>query len=163
MNGEALPLRARRIHIAGSADPETDSARLTAIDAMVQHSTWQLLEGGASFVSAIGREPRSKAGVPLVFYWASLEEIVRWARAHEDLARERQPLVKIVATEKARGEIPPERGVLWAELLERSLVAFESLPPGWGSAALVRTRQANYGNVLPPRRATRHRLALRRE
>jgi len=142
------PLRARRVHIAGSCGPTAPREQLEAVHRIVCRTTALMLDAGATFVSAIGPEPRRYDGVSTVFYWDCLEEVARWASEHRDEAHDRAPVAKVIATERAVATIPQDRAGLWQDLLASNVIAFESLPPGWRSAALVRIRQARYGNLM---------------
>ncbi len=145
---DARPLRSRRVHIAGSASGSCSATLLRHAHELVRCVVPKILGGGGRLVSFVGKEDKSKDGLPLVFYWTLLDRVAAWTERHGAPDRDAPPLVTIVTSEKARSEIPPERRALWDALLSRRVVHAEALPPGWRSGALVRIRQVKYANVL---------------
>ena len=101
----------------------------------------------------MGREPRADDGnesLPsLVFDWTALAAAAsvlcngaaRWPRAAG-------LQVVVVASEKAEAEIPEGRRALWSQLLANGSVQLESIMSGSRAAALIRQRQAAFGDVL---------------
>lgn len=141
------PLRVRRVHFAGSASRDADATLLRYTHEIVMRSVHGLLDSGGRLVTFVGREDRSRDGLPTVFYWTVLESVARWLEGQGDVTQ-RIPLAIVVTSEKARSEIPQTRRALWDSLLARGVVHQEAIPPGWRSGALIRQRQAKYGNLL---------------
>lgn len=112
-----------------------------------------MLEQGGGLVLAVGREPRAidgdKSSASLLFDWSAIaaaaevlrDGLTRWP------ASAGAPIV-VVASEKAEAEIPAERQALWRQLLDTGMVRLESILPGSRAAALIRERQAQFGDVL---------------
>lgn len=146
-------LSGRRLQIAGSASKSTDAATIRYAHRLVDHIVRRVLKAGAGLVLAAGREPRVIEGdnttPSLLFDWTALESAVgllkegtaRWP------ASAGAPIV-IVSSEKAEMEIPVERRALWKQLLETRMVRLESILPGSRAAALIRERQAEFGEAL---------------
>lgn len=146
-------LRGRRVHIAGSASKKTDPALVRYGHQLVRNVVELVLERGGGIVAAVGREPRAVDGdesLPsLIFDWTVLETaaaIVRERRATWPPSSG-SPVV-VVTSEKAESEIPEGRQGLWRELCQSGVVRLESILPGSRAAALIRERQAEFGDVL---------------
>jgi hypothetical protein len=153
MATDSVNLAGRRIQIAGSANKATDVNVIRYGHRLVSQVVRGVLVAGGGLVLAVGREPRADDGdesLPsLVFDWTALEAVAsvlrdgaaRWPRAAG------LPVV-VVASEKADAEIPQGRRALWNELLASGSVQLESIMPGSRAAALIRQRQAAFGEVL---------------
>lgn len=146
-------LKGRRVHIAGSASGKTDPERVRYAHGLLSMVVRGVLERGGGIVSAVGREPRvdeADATLPsLVFDWTVLETCAAVLRSGPISwpASAGCPLV-VVASEKAENEIPESRRALWKELRESGAVRVDFILPGSRAAALIRQRQAAYGDVL---------------
>lgn len=146
-------LRGRRIHIAGSASKSTGADVVRYAHRVVENVVRGVLERGGGVVTAVGREPRAADGdatLPsLVFDWTVLETAAEVIRAGTlSWPTSGGCPVVVVASEKAEAEIPEERRALWRELREGGAVRLESILPGSRAAALIRERQAEFGDVL---------------
>ena len=149
----SMRLAGRRVQIAGSANKATNTETIRYGHRLVAQVVRSVLVEGGGLVLAVGREPRAGEGVEslpsLVFNWTALEAAAsvlrngtaRWPRTAG------LPVV-VVASEKAEAEIPDGRRVLWNELLTNGSVQLESIMPGSRAAALIRQRQAAFGDVL---------------
>ena len=153
MATDSAKLAGIRIQIAGSANKATNAEVIRYGHRLVAQVVRGVLVGGGGLVLAVGREPRandSDESLPsLVFDWTALEAAAavlcdgaaRWPRAAG------LPVV-VVTSEKAEAEIPKGRRALWNELLGSGSVQLESIMPGSRAAALIRQRQAAFGEVL---------------
>ena len=146
-------LAGRRIQIAGSASRTTDIEIIRYAHRLVSQVVRGILTNGGGLVLAVGREPRTiddDASSPsILFDWTALETA---ASALRDGAAcwptsSGTPIV-VVTSEKAETEVPEERRPLWRELLERGMMRVESILPGSRAAALIRHRQAQFGEML---------------
>lgn len=143
-------LAGRRIHVAGSSRAETPADRIRYAHDLVRLLVRTVLADGGGLVIGVGKEPPA-AGAPdgpsVVFDWTALEEVAACARngtcAWPAVAG---PPVVVAISEKAESEIPPGRRGLWEALLEARLVRVESIMAGARSAALIRQRQAEFGD-----------------
>jgi hypothetical protein len=94
------------------------------------------------------REPEVAGSPALIFDWTVLETVDLVARQGKLPWPHTRPPIVVVTSEKAAGEIPEHRRVLWERLLKSGLVRVEYIKPGARSGALLRERQAQFGNVL---------------
>lgn len=144
-------LAGRRVHIAGSAEPGVDGQLLSYAHALARKLVVALLAEGSGLVVQAGKEPISQS-VPqaaLTFDWTMLETAAECLRNGTTTSTVRTgPLVVAASSEKASSEIPAHRRELWDALLTSGALRLELIPPGWRSGALLRARQAMFGNVL---------------
>jgi len=105
-------------------------------------------KGGGVVVGA-GKEPRTREGGPaLIFDWTVIEAAMA--------AVESSPItwpapgfpIVVVTSEKSMDEIPEDRRALWEAAMRSGLVRHERILPGARSGALLRERQALFGDVL---------------
>ena len=78
-----MKLRGRRIHVAGSADPESDEKKLSYVHAVVSELTVALAVEGSTFVIPFGKEPLLKErndGPSIIFDWTVAEAADRMLR-----------------------------------------------------------------------------------
>jgi len=70
-------IRGRRIHFAGSADPEVEPQRLRDFHRLIKNLAKCTLAEGAGLVVTVGSEPTHKTehDLPLIFDWTLLEAI----------------------------------------------------------------------------------------
>lgn len=153
MATDSPKLAGRRVQIAGSANKATNAEIIRYGHRVVAQVVRGVLVEGGGLVLALGREPRADSDAEslpsLVFDWTALEAAasalrdgaVRWPRAAG------LPIV-VVASGKAEAEIPERRRALWNELRTSGSVQVESIMPGARAAALIRQRQAAFGEVL---------------
>ena len=153
MATNSVKLAGRRVQITGSANKATNADVIRYGHRIVAQVVRDVLVEGGGLVLAVGREPRADDGdesLPsLVFDWTALvaaasvlrNGAARWPRAAG------LPVV-VVASEKAEAEIPEGRRALWNELLASGSVQLESIMSGSRAAALIRQRQAAFGEVL---------------
>jgi hypothetical protein len=144
-------LQGRRVHIAGSCSPDTSAPHRTHAHDVVRELARTVLGEGAGLVVGAGKEPRpghaASSEPSLVFDWTVLEE----AAAHSMGGESRWPVAKgppvvIATSEKSESEIPAERRALWRQLIDDGMVRIESILPGARSGALLRSRQADFGD-----------------
>lgn len=150
MSGRRNHLRGRRVQIVGSASARTEPGLVGYAHDVVRGLSRQVLSSGGGLVLGAGREPRGSEGGPaLTFDWTALEEVAAWFSGGADpFPRQAGPPVVVVLSEKGESEIPAERLPLWRELLATGRVHVETIHPGLRSAALLRQRQADYGDIL---------------
>lgn len=147
-----MDLHGRRIHIAGSTDPEEDEDKLAYAHTLVMELATQLAQSGAHFVLPFGGEPLLKErddGPSIIFDWTVAEAIHRALQAGQ--AQPSGPNGRIItslATRKSVDKIPPARRDLYEDLRNRNAVDLEFLKQGWTAGALQRQRQAQVGDVL---------------
>ncbi len=149
----SVKLAGRRVQVAGSANKATNAEIIRYGHRLVAQVVRSVLVEGGGLVLAVGREPRAVDGdesLPsLVFDWTALEAaaaVLRAGDAHWP-STAGVPIV-VVASEKAEAEIPEGRRALWCMLLSSDSVQLESIMPGSRAAALIRQRQAAFGDVL---------------
>ena len=147
-----MNLRGRRIHIAGSADPEADVTKLAYVHSLVSKLTAALCAEGATFVIPFGKEPFLKDhtdGPSIIFDWTVAEAVhraLRDGRAHPSSPNGR--LVATLATTKTDSQIPATRRPVYDELRDMAAMTMEFLNPGWSAGAVRRARLAQLGDIL---------------
>lgn len=142
-------LAGRRVHIAGSAGTGVNGQLLRYAHDLIRKLVMALLAKGTGLVVQAGKEPEGASGAALVFDWTVLETTAECLRKGTATSTTHMgPLVVAASSEKALSEIPGHRQKLWDELLTSGALRLELIPPGWRSGALLRARQAMFGNVL---------------
>lgn len=143
-------LYARRVQVAGSASARTEPALIQYAHSLVSQTVRGILEAGGGLVLGVGKEPLLEdRRTSLVFDWTILETVgeccrsgtVRWPMEAG------VPLV-VTISEKSASEIPAGRQALWQELLHSGKLRAESIMPGARSAALMREKQVQFGDIL---------------
>jgi hypothetical protein len=148
-----LPLAGRRIQIAGSASASTNPAVVRYGHEVIARLVTNIMTAGGGIVVSAGREPRPEgaaADAPgLTFDWTALEAAAQCVQRGCGTwpAESGLPIV-VVSSEKAESEIPDNRRPLYDELLRSGRVQIESIMPGSRAAALLRQRQAVFGDAL---------------
>lgn len=146
-------IKGQRVHIAGSADKNTEQNILHYAHEFVTELVRTLILEGAMFITGIGKEPLSienDCNSPsLIFDWTVLNVI------HDSLQQglvttsdfPERPLFTI-GTSKTENQIPDNRRGLWESLLAVNAVEIGFLQVGLASATLRRQRQAPRGDIL---------------
>lgn len=147
-----MNLRGRRIHIAGSADPDADDGKLSYAHSLVSELSAALAREGASFVIPFGKEPLLEGrvdGPSIIFDWTVAEAVHR--ALNDGRAQSSSPngrLVSTLATSKTDTQIPPARRNIYDELRQSDAVQVEFLDSGWNAGAVRRRRSAQLGDIL---------------
>jgi hypothetical protein len=114
--------------------------------------TIEILRNGGGLVLFAGKEPFQEIGVTgspaLIFDWTILETVDSVANQGKLGWPHTRPPIVVVTSEKAASEISEHRRALWERLLRSGLIRVEYIQPGARSGALLRERQAQFGNVL---------------
>jgi len=147
-----MNLRGRRIHIAGSADPEADARKLNYVHSLVSDLAVRLGVEGANFVIPFGKEPLLKDrtdGPSIIFDWTVAEAVSRTLLAgHAQASGPNGRLVATLATGKTDSQIPAVRRPIYDGLRENAAITMEFLDPGWSAGAVQRARLAQLGDIL---------------
>lgn len=145
-----MKLSGRRIHIAGSADPQCDAKVLAYAHCLVDELTRELAKRGALFLADFGREPQSDgAGPAIIFYWTVIEAVSRALSDHLSSAVNPQgTILKSLVTLKTDTQIPDQRRALYSDLRNAGAVSMEFAPEGWSFGGIRRERQAQLGDIL---------------
>jgi len=146
-------LHGRRVQISGSASQFTDPQLVKYAHEFVSTVTREILREGGGLVLNVGKEPRppSTAGIgpSLIFDWTAFEAAANCFRnAGCTWSNLSGPPIQVVTSEKAVSEIPDHRLPLWHELLDGGFVNVEFIQPGARSAAMMRDRQVQLGDIL---------------
>ena len=148
-----LPLVGRRIQIAGSASGSTDPALVRYAHEVIARLATNIMMAGGGIVVSAGREPRPEGAATdapsLTFDWTALEAAAQCLQQGCGTwpAESGLPIV-VVSSEKAESEIPDSRRPLYDTLLRSGRLQIESIMPGSRAAALLRQRQAVFGDAL---------------
>lgn len=149
----ASRLKGRRMHVAGSANATTAPEIVGYGHRVVEQVVRSVLESGGGLVVGVGRELRPDGGgttaPSVLFDWTALQTAAAVVRtgALTWPSAAGSPLV-VVASEKSESEIPEDRRGLWKELLQSGAMRTEWILPGSRAAALIRQRQAEFGDIL---------------
>src|SRR5438128_709622 len=147
-----MKLLGRRIHIAGSAAPEADEAKLAYVHSLVFDLVTTLAREGALFVIPFGKEPFLKdheSGPSVIFDWTIAEAIHTALKAgHARSSGPNGRLVSALATSKTDAHIPANRRPIYDELRANEAVFLEFLEPGWSAGAFRRQRLAQLGDIF---------------
>ena len=146
MRGALLKLANRRIHIAGSASPETPSETLAYAHRVIAVLTEELAKLDCNFIVQFGGEPKSgpsQSGSPIIFDWTIAESL-----AHYLNDRVVENLILSVATSKTFKQIPADRRSIYDYFRNTGQLWMNHLAPGWHSGAARRKRLAQAGDVL---------------
>jgi TIR- and PNP-associating SLOG family len=143
----------RRVQISGSANSKTDPALVLCAHEIVRNLVKAVMAAGGGIVVGLGREPRAEGAAPdapsLTFDWTALEAAAESRKLGHGTWPAKFGLPIVVATsEKAESEIPENRRALYETLLKSGLLHIESIMPGSRAAALLRQRQAVFGDAL---------------
>ena len=146
-------LAGRRVQISGSANSATQPEIVRYGHAIVGNVVRGVLRKGGGLVLTVGREPRANADdhdLPsLVFDWTAIETAAHVldedGLSWPEIAGSR---IVVVASEKSLAEIPEDRRDLWRRFLTHRAVQLEQIMTGSRAAALIRQRQARFGNIL---------------
>ena len=147
------PLFGRRVQISGSANSKTDPALVLCAHEIVRNLVKAVMAAGGGIVVGLGREPRADGAAPdapsLTFDWTALEATAESLKLGHGTWPAKFGLPIVVATsEKAESEIPENRRALYETLLKSGLLHIESIMPGSRAAALLRQREAVFGDAL---------------
>jgi len=142
----------RRVNISGSANEETNPEIIQYGHQLIAGTVRGILSEGGGLIIGAGKEPRAgrNANAPsLVFDWTVLENAASCFRggSYKWPSSAGVPLI-VVTSQKSESEIPDERRGLWNQLLSSGLMRVESIMPGARSAAILRDRQAQLGDIL---------------
>lgn len=143
------PLAGKRLHIAGSIGPRTDSSIAAYAHDLVKQVVRGVLERGGGAVVGVGKEPMLEVGPAQIFDWSVLEvvaEAIQSGVCPEAMGSYR-PIVAVVS-EKGETEIPDSRRDLWSELLGSGRLDVKRIMPGARSATMIREQQVGYGDAL---------------
>ena len=147
------PLFGRRVQISGSANAKTEASLVLSAHEIVRNLVKAVMAAGGGIVVGLGREPRAEGAAPdapsLTFDWTALEAAAECLKLGHGAWPAKFGLPIVVATsEKAESEIPDNRRALYETLLRSGLLHIESIMPGSRAAALLRQRQAVFGDAL---------------
>lgn len=148
-----MRIAGRRIHIVGSAAPDTNDHLLLYAHELVASLVRALSKEGATFLLNVGDEPLARPDEPsspsIIFDWtllATASECLKKGMAHPIGPQGR--LLTAMVTHKSLDKIPKSRLALWNKLADADAVRLEFVNPGWSSGAVRRIRQAELGDIL---------------
>jgi len=147
----SIGIKGRRIHFAGSADPNVESSRLRYSHKLVKHVAKRTLVEGGGLVVTVGSEPihQSEHDLPLIFDWTLLEaldecnsfDLKAWPNAQGT------PVVA-VGLPKWREKIPDNRNPLWKRVTSAKNIELVQVRSELGIGGVLRERQAAFGDIL---------------
>lgn len=147
-----MNLHGRRVHIVGSADPESDETKLSYVHSLVSELTVALALEGATFVIPFGKEPLLKErtdGPSIIFDWTVAEAAHRTLKdGRAQAAGPNGRLIATLATTKTDSQIPARLRPIYDDLRDHAALSMEFLDPGWSAGAVRRARLAQLGDIL---------------
>jgi hypothetical protein len=141
----------RRLHIAGSANANTDPDLLRDAHVVVAAVVDGWVTRGGALVSGLGGEPHASSDpeIPIIFDWTIASAALDALERGEASARtEDGQLLAVRTSQRARTQIPGARRPIYDRLLELDALDLAFLPDTWRSGALMRRAQAELGGVL---------------
>jgi hypothetical protein len=142
----------RYFHLSGSASRKTDPKLIRYAHRLVAEIAKTIVLSGGGLVLGAGKEPLQSNELPdapsLIFDWTALEAAANVLLARDSAAATFVPSIVVVLSEKAESEIPAPRKELWRALVSSGQVRVEYIQPGARSGAMIRDRQAQFGDVL---------------
>jgi hypothetical protein len=141
----------RRLHVAGSANPDVDPGLLRDVHTIVAEVVYGWVERGGTLVGGLGGEPvrAAEPELPIVFDWTVAATTLKALEAGKGAATaEDGQLLAVRTSQRARAQIPPGRRAVYDRLLELDALDLAFLPDTWRSGALMRRAQADLGGVL---------------
>lgn len=142
----------RYFHLAGSASSNTDPGLIRYAHRLVSEIAKTIILKGGGLVLSAGREPlhpaESSNRPPLVFDWTALDAAGMILLGHDSGFSASGQAIVVVLSEKAEREIPTSRRDLWRSLVSSGDVQLDYIQPGARSGAMIRERQAQFGDVL---------------
>ena len=139
-----------RVHIAGSAALNADSALLAAAHEFVSALASRLINSGSGLVIGFGDEPLGEEGLPSTFDWTVLEVIAESPCPGPQWPSDQPGRFRAIGSQRALSRIPETRRALWASCLKRTDFEVELSPPGWRMGGVIRATQVRRGDVLVP-------------
>jgi TIR- and PNP-associating SLOG family len=147
-----MNLHGRRIHIVGSADPESAETKLSYVHNLLSSLTAALASEGSTFVIPFGKEPLLKDrtdGPSIIFDWTVAEAAHRTLKdGHAQAGGPNGKLIATLATGKTDSQIPASRRPIYDGLRNGGAVTMEFLDPGWSAGAIRRQRLAQLGDIM---------------
>src|SRR5271169_2180892 len=147
-----MKLKGRRIHIVGSADPDSDARKLNYVHSLINGLIESLASKGATFVLPFGKEPflnNRVDGPSIIFDWTVAEAALAALKAGRAVpSSPNGHLIETFSTSKTDSHIPPSRRAIYDELRKLNAVGLSVLEPGWSAGALRRQRLAGLGDIL---------------
>lgn len=147
-----MKLQGRRIHLVGSAHPETDEKKLSYVHTLVTQLVDALVAEGATFVIPFGKEPLLKDrddGPSIIFDWTVAEAVhraLKEGRAKPSGSNGR--LITTLSISKTDSHIPEARRNLYDELRDAEAVHMQFLDPGWSAGATRRQGLCRLGDIM---------------
>lgn len=147
-----MKLKGRRIHIVGSADPDSDEKKLNYVHTLIEKLVKALAQERATFVLPFGKEPflnNRTDGPSITFDWTVAASALDELRlGHAEPSGPNGHLIETFSTIKTDSHIPQSRRAIYDELRSLNAVGMSVLEPGWSSGALRRQRLAGLGDIL---------------
>lgn len=146
-----MSLADRWIGIDGSASADADLDALARCHAAVRAMTRGILQAGGGVVVSAGADPRIGDGpeTAQVFYWTVLDAVRDFVEASVPAGRRpERPFAQVVLSSKKRGQIVPPRQALFDGLCDRGAIELRSVKANWNTGAILRERQAVYGDGI---------------
>lgn len=148
-----MNIKELRVHIAGSAKPDTDHDLLRYAHDLVAELVRTLIVEGAMFVTSIGKEPLSIENdynsPSIIFDWtilSTIQDCLQQGLVSTSDFPER--LVYMVGKSKTEQQIPEHRRDLWESFLDDNVIEIDYLKPGRASGRACRELQASRGDIL---------------
>ena len=147
-----MQIAGRRIHIAGSAAPDTDETIIRYAHQLIDVLVRELAQRGATFAVGVGKEPLVRLDDPsspaILFDWTALAAVYACLANGDAQPVPQGRLVATVATSKTDRQIPDARRPIWTGLNDAGAVTVEYAKPGWASGAYRRAELSRLGDVL---------------
>lgn len=151
MKDNARKISGRRLHFAGSADPDIEPQRLRYFHELVKNLAKRTLAEGGGLVVTIGSEPTHEAerDLPLIFDWTLLEAIDESLTTElPDWPESQGAPIIAVGLPRWKEKIPGNRKPLWERLVSTENVELVQIRSELSFGGILRERQAAFGDIL---------------
>lgn len=151
MKDNAEGIAGRRIHFAGSADPDVAPSELRSFHKIVKHLARRVITEGGGLIVTVGSEPihQSEHDLPLIFDWTLLEAFneCQSSKLHNWPETQGLPVVA-VGLPKWRERMPENRKPLWKRVVLTKKMQLVQIRSELSIGGVLRERQATLGDVL---------------
>jgi hypothetical protein len=151
LKNNASKISGRRIHFAGSADPEVEPQRLRYFHRLVKNLAKRTLAEGGGLVVTVGSEPthQTEHDLPLIFDWTLLEAIDESLKTKlPDWPESQGAPIIAVGLPRWKDKMPRNRKPLWERLVSTENVELVQIRSELSIGGILRERQATFGDVL---------------
>jgi hypothetical protein len=151
LKNNANKISGRRVHLAGSADPDVEPQRLKYFHRLVKNVAKRTLAEGGGLVVTVGSEPihQTEHDLPLIFDWTLLEALDESLKTKlPDWPESQGAPIIAVGLPRWQDKMPKNRKPLWERLVSTENVELVQIRSELSVGGVLRERQAKFGDIL---------------